>query len=109
MKVTPAGTASAPEDVARVTDKYTSLHKMLIKDELATWALTEDVPEEAEQPIIAMLAAFCADEFGIPDPRYARLQIEGALFLPQLSIAERQLRRVLSKRPVAYPAGSEYF
>lgn len=113
LQITDAGSSAAADDIAIITQKYTGLHKMLLKDGLVTWSLTENVPAEAEQPIVAMLAAFSANEFGIPDPRYSRLQVEGQYKLPANiggpSLAERQLRQALSQKFVSSPVVSEYF
>ncbi len=113
LQITAAGGRDAADDVAIITQKYTGLHKMLLKDSLVTWSLTENIPGEAEQPVVAMLAAFCASEFGIPEPRHSRLQLEGALHLPATvggpSLAERQLRKALAAPHVSSAVVSEYF
>jgi len=113
LQKTAAGDTDAPDDVAILTEKYDALHAMLLDDELVIWSLTENIPKKAELPLIAMLAAFAANEFNVPDPRYSRLQIEGQFNLPANvggpSLAERQLRKALSADYVSSPLVSEYF
>ncbi len=110
LQITAAGDSDAADDVAILTTKYEGLHKMLLKDSLVSWSLTEDIPKEAEQPMVSMLAAFAANEFGIPDPRYSRLQLEGQFNLQNgPSLAERQLRKALADPHVSSTLVTEYF
>ena len=113
LQVTAAGDVDAADDVAIITEKYTGLHQMLLVDGLVIWSLTEDVPAEAEQPVVAMLAALAASDFGIPEPRHSRLQLEGAFNLPITvggpSLAERQLRKALAQKHISSTVVSEYF
>lgn len=113
LQITAAGGSDAADDISILTDKYAGLHAMLLDAELVIWSLTENIPKKAEQPIVALLAAFAANEFGIPEPRYTRLQTEGAFNLPANrggpSLAETQLRKALSADYVSSPVVSEYF
>ena len=113
LQVTAAGDVDAADDVAIITEKYTGLHQMLLIDGLVIWSLTEDVPGEAEQPVVAMLAALAASDFGVPEPRHSRLQLEGAFNLPVglggPSLAERQLRKALAQKHISSTFVSEYF
>ena len=113
LQVTAAGDVDAADDIAIITEKYTGLHQMLLVAGLVIWSKTENVPGEAEQPIVAMLAALAASDFGIPEPRHSRLQLEGAFNLPITvggpSLAERQLRKALAQKHISSPVVSEYF
>ena len=113
LQVTAAGEVDAADDIAIITQKYAGLHQMLLIDGLVIWSLTEDVPAEAEQPVVAMLAALAASDFGIPEPRHSRLQLEGAFNLPITvggpSLAERQLRKALAPKHISSTVVSEYF
>ena len=113
LQVTAAGDVDAADDIAIITEKYTGLHQMLLVAGLVIWSKTENVPAEAEQPIVAMLAALAASDFGIPEPRHSRLQLEGAFNLPITvggpSLAERQLRKALAQKHISSPVVSEYF
>ena len=113
LQVTAAGDTDAADDIAIITQKYTGLHQMLLVAGLVSWSKTENVPGEAEQPVVAMLAALAASEFSIPEPRHSRLQLEGAFNLPVglggPSLAERQLRKALAQKHISSPVVSEYF
>ena len=113
LQITAAGDVDAADDIAIITEKYTGLHQMLLVAGLVIWSKTENVPGEAEQPIVAMLAALAASDFGIPEPRHSRLQLEGAFNLPITvggpSLAERQLRKALAQKHISSPVVSEYF
>lgn len=102
------GTLGAEAD-NKLTDKYTSLHAMLLAENLVTWAFTENIPPKAEQPVIAMLAALSVDEFGVSGQRRAELLLMGALHMTPVSLAERQLRKALAPRSVSQPVPTEYF
>jgi hypothetical protein len=106
LTVTAASEDAEPSDVQLISSKYAALYDMLLTEGLVAWTVTEDVPEFAVLPLVAMLAYMSAGEFGQDPARYAA---EGALGLPQLSLAERQLRRQLAKTYVSHTAQSEYF
>lgn len=101
LRVLAAGETADADDVTLMDEKYTGLHAMLLEMGLVTWALSEDIPPKAEQPVISMLAAMTVDDFGVSEPRASVLKAEGMLKLPQASIAERQLRGLLAPTPVA--------
>lgn len=105
LQVAAAGESADSEDTQLVADKYVSLFQMLATMELVAWGQTEDVPDYAVIPLVSMLAFVCAAEFGKDAGKYAP---EGALNLPQVSLAERQLRMLLARHYVSYPAQSEY-
>lgn len=106
LTVVASGTPVDGDDEKTVRDKYTGLYDMLATEELVNWTADSDVPEFAAIPLIAMLAFMCANEFGQPAAQFAE---EGALFLPQQSLAERQLRRAMASHYISAPAQSEYF
>lgn len=109
LGVIQAGESAAPEDTATVRDRYVGLYSLLNGLELTTWAQTADVPDQFEVPLVAMLAAHCAHEFQVQEPRYTQLLSEGGVSLPQISWAERQMRQLVAKKYVPTRAQSEYF
>ncbi len=104
-----AGESAAPEDAAVVTAKYALLHETLTERDLASWDVTDDIPDDVAQSVVLMVAHLCARPFGVPAQKAAELLQMGALDLPQPSIAERQVRRALAEKYVSTPARSEYF
>jgi hypothetical protein len=108
--VVPAGGPYPSDEVALITTKYTGVYAILRHKKLATWAITENIPAEAQLALVAMLAFAAAAEYGVPEPRYSRLRLEGSLDDEQPSLAERQLRKALSGTPTpAYAQRSEYY
>lgn len=94
-------------DATIVGDKYDALYEMLVTEGLVTWTSTEDIPDFADGPIVAMVSHLCAAPFGVPQARRAELEREGALSLPLSkggpSTAEKQLRRQLARNFVYAP------
>lgn len=109
LKVIASGESANSDDMALMGQKYTGLHAMLLERSMVIWALTEDIPEKAEQPLIMMLAALSADDFGVPEPRATRLKAEGDLDLKQPSVAERMLRKVIAPAHIDSTLRTEYF
>lgn len=109
LKVIGSGQDANAADFALMGEKYEALHAILLAKSLVTWALDEDIPAKAVEAIKTMLAAFSADEFGVPEPRATILKGEGAVNLPQSSPAERLLRAVLAPKYVSSPVRSDYF
>ncbi len=105
MQVVAAGESAAPEDTQFMATKYVALWNLLKTNGIVSWAVDEDVPDEAAQPLIEALAFLSADEFGDEKARYA----EGAIGLIPMSLAERQLRQLHASAYVSTPAQSEYF
>lgn len=99
------------EQGAAVGEKYAGLHAMLLQNGLARWALTENIPAKAEQPVTWMLAYLCAvdERFGSIPAKQAELATLGALHLPSPSLGERQLRAMYARKPVSQPAQSDYY
>jgi hypothetical protein len=88
---------------------YESLHAILIIDDLVTWVVTEDIPDEFEGPMVAMTAAELVDEFHCPDGLKVKILLEGKYNASPTSFAERQLRRLTSPGYEGEPAETEYF
>jgi hypothetical protein len=104
-----SGEPVEPEDDQLVAVKYQGLHDMLLTEGLVSWAVTEDIPEFAETALTMMLAAYIAPAFGVSGQKLMDLRAGGALNLPQPSLAERMLRRQLTKNYVSNPAKTEFF
>lgn len=90
-------------------EKYALLHAMLLKDRLATWALTEDIPAGACQGVIWMLAYLCAPRLGAPPEEIVRLMPLGMYPSNPPSLGEKTLRKFISQRFVSQPATADYF
>lgn len=97
------------DDAAIVATKYAALYEMLLTKDLVSWAVDDDVPDEAGQPIIMMLSYLCAPTFGIVGADYDRLRGEGALDIKPISLAEKQLRIQNVQKYVSSSAQPDYF
>jgi hypothetical protein len=104
-----AGEDAPPEDVQLVAGRYVGLYELLNSEELVAWAVDDPLPDYVEIPLVSMLACHCAREFGIVGGALAELMAEGGMSLPQMSWAERQLRRLMARAYVSQPATPEYY
>jgi len=109
LRVLGRGATLGPDDHAILTAKYASLHAMLLEKRLVSWALTESIPTSCDEPVMRMLAAMSADEFGVAEPRYTRLIVLGALGANPASLAEKQLRAALAPAHVEGSVVTTYF
>ena len=108
--VVPAGGPYPADEVALITRKYTGIHAQLVTKKLVTWAITENVPDALQEPMVSILSFSVAAEYGVPEPRYTRLRLEGSIDDETPSLAERQLRKALSGAPhPASPVRAEYY
>jgi hypothetical protein len=109
LKVISAEEFASAADYQLMTRKYLGVHAMILEMELVIWAVTENIPSKCEQPMIAILCAHSADEFGVKEPRATLLKGEGMLGLPAASPAERLLRKVLTPTIVKSQVRADYF
>lgn len=104
-----SGESASAEDDQLVARKYGELYDMLLTKGLVAWASDAQLPEYADTPLTMMLAAYIAPAFGVTGQRLAELRLSGLLDLSPPSIAERALRKQLSKNYVTHPAQPDYF
>jgi hypothetical protein len=109
--VVAAGDTPTAEQGALASDRYALLHSMLLKQDLANWALTEDIPAKYAMPVTWMLAFLLAsgETLGVVPEVKADLATLGAVGSEPMSLGERQLRRLLAADYVSQTATSEYF
>lgn len=68
-----SGTETATaEDAALVEQVATNVHAMLDREIFLTWT-TAAIPDTVMEPLTYIVAARCADDFGLPDARRAEL------------------------------------
>jgi hypothetical protein len=92
--------------VQLIAGKYVSVWNQLKTRGLVSWAVTEEVPEEAAESLIKALAYASASEFDENPEEYAA---EGAIGIKPPSTAEQDLRQLHARDYVSTPAQSEYF
>lgn len=105
LRVVAAGEPASADDTAVIAGKYTALHSTLIGMGLASWTVTDPVPDDASESIIMALAYLAAPEFGANQAEF----VQGVIGAIPLSLSESQLRQMHSPEYVSYPQATEYF
>jgi hypothetical protein len=109
MQVAADGEPAQPGDVQKVAERYLVVFELLNAKDLADWDAEEDIPPDAGFAVVLVLAAYCAEDFFVPEPRKSTIKVEGYLDLPQPSLAERMLNKRNAAKYLSQPAQSEYF
>jgi hypothetical protein len=109
MQVAADGEPAQPSDIQKVAQRYQVVFELLNAKDLADWDAQEDIPPDAGFAVSLVMAAYCAEDFFVPEPRKSGLKAEGYLDLPQPSLAERTLNRRNAARYLSRPAQPEYF
>ncbi len=109
LEVVGQGQTATAADALLVEEAYASLHEQLMDAELIDWAVTDDLPDWSVRILVRMLAADLVTEFGVSGERAASLMMEGGWNLPQMSLAERQLRKHQATEYISTPARPDYF
>ena len=71
-----AGQTASSDDATDVDAVYSALYANLVERGVVTWGSSDEVPDEAERPMVSLLAAEIADDFQVEEPRYSRLWAE---------------------------------
>jgi len=109
LGVLPVGNSLSAEDAEEIRKKCVAVQKQLQELDIATIDLEDGIDEVMVDSISAMVAALLVDTFMLGEPKRSKLASEGILGLPTTSIAERQLRKILSPTVVSRPVRAEYF
>lgn len=109
LQVAADGEPAQPGDLQLVERRYPVVFELLNAKDLADWDAEDDIPPDAGFAVSLVMAAYCAEDFFVPEPRKSVLKSEGYLDLPQPSIAERTLRNRNASRYLSQPAQPEYF
>lgn len=64
-KLAPGETITT-DDSALIQAKYDSFYHILAAQNLVSWGSTDDIPIQAEIPVVGLLAKECLNEFTIP-------------------------------------------
>ncbi len=76
LRVLEEGETPTNEVIADVEAAYEEIHAYLSTQSAIGWDSDEDIPDEAVRPMVTVLAAEMADDFGVEEPRYQRLQMQ---------------------------------
>jgi len=97
------------EDSVLIQERLLAARDQLETLEILEIDLESGVEEVHADAVAAVVAAMCADEFSIPEPKRTTLRAEGLLGLPNTSVAERILRKLTYRPPVAGTTAVDYF
>lgn len=109
LQVAADGEPAQPGDIQTVKQRYTVVFELLNAKGLADWDAEEDIPADAAFAVSLVMAAYCAEDFFVPEPRKSGLKAEGYLDLPQPSVAERTLKNRNATQYLSQPATPDYF
>lgn len=104
-----AGETPNADDAQLVERRYREVHDMLLVNDLASWAVDEDIPDHLGTAMRMIVAYYCANEFGITGQFKAELALEGALDASPVALGERMLRKQQAESYAAEPAQPDYF
>ena len=71
-----AGKSPTTQEATDADAIYTALYAWLEIHDAVTWDDDESIPNEAEIAVTKLMCAELADEFGVDEARYQRLQFE---------------------------------
>jgi hypothetical protein len=97
------------EDGELIGEKCDAIQKQLQDLDIATIDFDDGIEDVMVDSIIAMVAALLVDDFMLGEPKRSKIAQEGILGLPTTSMAERQLRKILSPTVVSQVVRTEYF
>ena len=83
------GQSLQSQDATRITEGYEEVYSFLVKEGLATWAATGDVPDSVTPYVVSLTAKNCLNTYGVSESRYARIVNDAA-------VAMREIRAVVS-------------
>ena len=93
-------TATGDQD-AQATTSYNSIYARLLSKDLVGWAQDGPIPDEFIEPMSNILAFELANEYGISDSRWQRLQFAA-------DKAEQQLRILIFPKYVPLTEAVDY-
>lgn len=59
----------------RITQGYAEVYAQLKEDGRATWAYSDDVPNEMAQHVVFLIAENCLGTYGVSESRYQRIMM----------------------------------
>lgn len=96
----PGGSVTA-DDQEVVSKAYTRTHARLKEDRLVYWAVTDEVPDAATEPIMMILSRACFKPFSPPLLDYNTIVAESI-------VAEKILARQMTQRYVPEVTEADY-
>ena len=109
LGILPVGQSLSAEDGELILEKSKALQAQLEKFEIVTLDFSDGIDDSMVDILVDMCAALLVDDFMIQEPNRSRWAQEGILGLPQTSIAERRLRKLMAPMLVLRPVRFEAF
>ena len=109
LGILPVGNSLSAEDALLIGEKAIAVQQQLKALDIAIIDYDDGIDDVMVDAIIAMVAALLVDDFMLDEPKRSKIAAEGILGLPATSVAERQLRKILSPTSVSAPVRAEYF
>ena len=81
-----AGQTMSGDQDTQVTTAYNSIYDRLLAKDLVAWAKNSDVPDSFVESFVSILAFELANEYGVSDSRWQRLQLAAMKAEPELRI-----------------------
>lgn len=95
------GQSLQAQDDSRITAGYEEVYAFLVKEGLATWAATGDVPDSVTPYVVALTAKNCLGTYGVSELRYGRIVADAVT-------AMREIRAIISPDYVSQDEPKDY-
>lgn len=109
LGVLAVGDSLSADDGEIIGQAALELQAMLDSQDLLTLDIENGVSDEYSGPLVDIVAASLLSEYGVPEPRRSTLLAEGGWGLPNTSIAERRLRKLISGPALGETTKAQFF
>jgi hypothetical protein len=93
LTVLEADETADSNDLSLVEGKYDAIYPLLAARDSVSWGSTDDIPVEAEIPVVGLVARECIEEFTVPQIVAQSLIINEDRYHNQLRMIEYQYYR----------------
>lgn len=101
LGVLASGQTMTGDQDLQASTAYDSIYERLLAKDLAVWAKAGDVPDACVEPVVSLLAFELANEYGVSDSRWQRLQFSA-------NKAEAELRIIVFPSYVSTTEVTDY-
>ena len=108
LGVVPTAGFISAEDGSLILEAYETLYAELFEHNLAPWD-ADEITSQYEDILIGMTAARVVDEFTIAEPRRSAILLQSAFGLPNPSIDERRLRKLVATPAFDDPVSMDFY
>jgi len=101
LGVLPLNGSLQSQDATRIETAYNVVYAKLKSSGDATWASTGSVPDAIVDNVVSLVAASCANTYGVSDSRYIRIKTDA-------TIAEKEIRKYTANNYVSQSEAKDY-